>query len=127
MKSRIVGVDDCLATLADLKKGTRRGVGRRSLVPAAEQLADAVRERAPVLTGELRGKVRVETQGSKVAVVVEDEAAVPNEYGTSDTPIQPFFRPAIDTERAGMAETVGRDLAAETIKTAKRVARRGAQ
>jgi HK97 gp10 family phage protein len=135
-KSRIIGMGDCLATLAGLKKATATAVGRRALLPAAEILRAEVERRAPLLTGDLKASVRVigKSQSKRrrrgavdVTVIADDIAAVTNEFGTSDTPIQPFFRPAIDATREAMFDAVARDLTAETTKAAERVARRKAR
>ncbi|MGF7124033.1 HK97 gp10 family phage protein [Rhodococcus sp. BE178] len=52
----------------------------------AEQIADDARATAPVLTGEYRDGIGVETNGDRVFVVDDDPDGVFKEYGTSDTP-----------------------------------------
>jgi HK97 gp10 family phage protein len=134
--TKLIGMGDCLATLSDLKKATARAVGRRSLLPAASILRDAVASRAPELTGNLKSSVRVDGRSQSrrrrkgavdVTVLADDAAAVPNEFGTSDTPIQAFFRPAVDATKQRMFEAVAADLRTETMKAAERAARKKAR
>lgn len=135
-RSRLIGMGDCLKTLADMKRATAVAVGRRSLLPAATILRDEVERRAPLLTGELKRSVRVDSKSQAkrrrkgavdVTVIADEAAAVPNEFGTSDTPMQQFFRPAVDAKRDDMFDAVARDLAAETTKAAQRAARKKAR
>jgi hypothetical protein len=55
-------------------------------VDVAEQVADEARADAPVRTGEYRGGIGVETDGTLVRVVDNDPEAGFKEYGTADTP-----------------------------------------
>jgi hypothetical protein len=52
----------------------------------AEEIASDARSSAPVLTGEFRSGIGVESDGDHVAVVDNDPTAGYKEYGTSDTP-----------------------------------------
>ena len=76
----------------------------------SEDVASDARSRAPVDTGALRDSIDV--QPGKVTVSVPYAAFV--EYGTSDTPAQPFLRPAADTVEDGHA--LG--IAAEVMRRA---------
>ncbi|QSE94196.1 HK97 gp10 family phage protein [Rhodococcus pseudokoreensis] len=49
-------------------------------------IADESRADAPVLTGDYRDGITVETDGQRVFVADTDEDAVFKEYGTVDTP-----------------------------------------
>jgi HK97 gp10 family phage protein len=49
------------------------------------------------------------------------------EFGTSDTPAQPFMRPAWDAEKAGVLDTVATELGAEIDKAAARAAKRASR
>jgi HK97 gp10 family phage protein len=133
MKSGLIGTGDALATLSALSKQTAKAVGRRSLIPAAQILVAEVTFNAPVLSGALAASVRIDTKISRMkqrkgavdlAVIADDPAAVPTEYGTSDTPIQSFFRRAIASVKAAMFEAVASALQSETVAAAKRVAKR---
>lgn len=52
---------------------------------AHEAAGDAVAD-APVLSGDYRDGISVETDGDRVSIVDSDPDAVYKEYGTSDTP-----------------------------------------
>jgi hypothetical protein len=52
----------------------------------AEEIAADARSAAPVLTGQYRNGIHVQSDGDHVAVVDEDPEAGFKEYGTSDTP-----------------------------------------
>lgn len=52
----------------------------------AEQIAADARSMAPRLTGEYATSFGVETAGTQVRVVSDDDTAIHKEYGTSDTP-----------------------------------------
>lgn len=52
----------------------------------ARNIAADARAAAPVLTGEYRDGISVDTQGTLVKVVDNDDTALHKEYGTSDTP-----------------------------------------
>lgn len=131
--TKLIGMGDCLATLASLKKATATAVGRRSLLPAAELLRAAVEARAPERQGNLKRSARVDKKSQPkrrrrgavdVTIIADDAAAVPQEFGTHDMAAQPFFRPAVEAEKSAMFNAVARDLQTETTKAAQRVARR---
>ncbi|MFT3661993.1 MAG: HK97 gp10 family phage protein [Gordonia sp. (in: high G+C Gram-positive bacteria)] len=52
----------------------------------AEQAAADARTAAPVLTGAYRDGIGAVAHGDEVLIVDDDPAAIPKEYGTSDTP-----------------------------------------
>lgn len=122
MSKRIVGMDGAVASLRGLGRAVGK-IGVDDLVAAAERLRDEVAARAPVREGELRGSVHVEVENNEIAVIADDVASVHVEYGTSDTPIQPFFRPAVVAERGGMIEMTADKLGARVTREARRVAR----
>jgi HK97 gp10 family phage protein len=133
VSGKLIGMGGCLAALSDLRKATAVAVGRRALLPAAEVLRAAVEARAPQDTGDLKRSIVIDKRSQakrrrkgavEVSVYANDIAAVTNEFGTSDTPMQPFFRPAVEAEKQAMFDAVARDLQAETIKAAKRAARK---
>jgi HK97 gp10 family phage protein len=55
-------------------------------------VAEDARVYVPVLTGELRSSIHEIEEG----VVADAPHAIPVEFGTVDTPPQPFMRPAAD-------------------------------
>lgn len=63
-----------------------RKISTDERVEIAHQAAgDAVAD-APVLTGDYRDGIHVETNGDQVSIVDDDPDAVYKEFGTSDTP-----------------------------------------
>lgn len=129
------GMGECLAALRELEKAAQNKIGKRALKAPATVIARAVQAKAPVSSrptnptpGSLKASVKVvssrkEKGGPRIAVIADDVAAVPNEYGTSKMSPQPFFRPAVDTAReaAGqaMAEALKQEVDAEVQRIAK--------
>ncbi len=89
---RVLGVPQLLSRFA-----RAAALGQVATTAATNTLAEDVDNdasaRAPVDTGALRDSIHAEP--GKVVVEVPYAAFV--EYGTSDTPAQPFLRPAADT------------------------------
>lgn len=52
----------------------------------AKEIAGEARAAAPVLTGDYRDGIGVESSGTSVSVVDDDPDAIYKEYGTVDTP-----------------------------------------
>lgn len=129
--SRIEGFRETSRQLNEMSKAMARGVGRKSLAVPAEILARAVRQNTPVLTGETYESVDVKPakakRGVAVQVVAEDIAAVQLEFGNSDQPATPFFRPAVDTTRSkrdtAFADALMIEVDAAVIRKAKRAAK----
>lgn len=74
-------------------------------------LAREIRQKAPRDTGALANSIDVvpATVNAYAAlgyVVIRDEAAIPNEYGTDTQSPQPFIRPAIAATRGPMASKI---------------------
>lgn len=70
--------------------------------------ADA-RDRAAVLTGEMRSRVHTEMDGDGLggSVIDDSDHAIYNEYGTSKMAAQPFMGPAFEAGAPGLAEALG--------------------
>jgi len=82
-----------------------------AIAAASESIADLARERVPVLSGDLAASIHVEesNQSSGYYVVAGDESADYAsyvEFGTSDTPAQPFLIPAAEQGRAEVEQIV---------------------
>lgn len=136
---RIEGFRECREALQDLSKAVQRGVGRRALLAPAGVIVAAVRSRAPVSSrpgdptpGSLRDSITVRPEKSsrrsvaQVAVVAEDDAAVPKEFGLArrDYPPEPFFRPAVDAARMAAAQAFAAALKPEVDAAVARAAKR---
>jgi HK97 gp10 family phage protein len=136
-RTYLAGFKEAREVLQELSRGVQRGVGKRALQVPAELIAGAVRAKAPVSNragnptpGSLRGSIKVvpsrTVKGSvRVAVLAEDIAAVPNEFGTSKMPAQPFFRPAADATRDAAGRAFGAALKPEVEKAAAKAAAKG--
>lgn len=77
---------------------------------AAEELATTMRATVPVDLGELQDgiEVRDAADGTGKEVGAFDVGhAVPVEFGTEDTPAQPFAQPAAEGERQRFPKRVG--------------------
>lgn len=70
---------------AELLAEARRISTDRRVEIAHEAAGDAVAD-APVLSGDYRDGISVETDGDRVSIVDSDPDAIFKEYGTSDTP-----------------------------------------
>lgn len=63
-----------------------RKISTEQRVEIAHQAAGDAAADAPVLTGQYRDGISVETAGDRVSIVDSDPDAIYKEYGTSDTP-----------------------------------------
>jgi HK97 gp10 family phage protein len=135
VKTQLAGFRETREALQDLSKTVQRNVGRRALRVPAEIIADATRALAPVSSrpdnptpGSLRASVSVVNakarSGAAVAVLVEDPAAVPNEYGTSKMAAQPFMRPAINANEARCIAAFGQAIKPEVERAAAKAAKK---
>ena len=138
MSMKVTGLRELNAALMAMKQSTARGVVRRTLLKAAQPLADDMAQRAPRDTGYLsehidtgvrlsRRQARVSRKESEVEVyagATRVDQATLQEFGTSDQPPQPFARPAWEAGKMGALETVKTELANEIRKTAARMAKR---
>jgi hypothetical protein len=142
--SRIEGMRECREALQELGRTVQRNVGKRALKQGPGRVFVAeIKRRAPVSSrpndptpGSLRDSVKVvdartEKGRATVAILAEDIAAVPNEYGLKHRRYKPhpFFRPGIDAGRdeagAAMAAELKSEVDVAVAKAAKRAARAG--
>jgi len=89
------------AELASLKQKGEKEADR-----VAKDAARLAADRAPKRTGTLAASIHVRDTSDGAEVVVEADYGAYVEYGTSDTPSQPFLLPAV--QEAG--QTFGRGL-----------------
>ena len=151
MTIKLEGFSDLEAVLAELEKlSTRKAVGRRALIKAAQPMAEIMRGLAPndPMTGapDLASSVAVSTKLSKrqarahrkmfrddraaVEVFVgpgPDPAAWNQEFGNINHGPQPFVRPAWDQDREALLKRLGVEIAAEVDKTVARARRKAAK
>lgn len=89
---------------AFLKKIEKSEGVHRVLVKAAEAGAAAARLYVPVDSGELLASIQVqENPDGTVDYVATADHAVHVEFGTRDTPAQPFLRPAISAVKKALS------------------------
>lgn len=136
--SRIEGMREARETLQALGKRVETAVGQRSLLTGpGPVIVREVSSRAKTSNratnptpGSLKAspkvvRARKDKRGPRAAVLVEDPAALPKEYGLVHRkyPAEPFFRPAVDAvrEQAGlaMADALKAEIAIEVAKVAK--------
>lgn len=132
------GFKECREALQELTARVQKNVGKRALKPAAEVIRAEVASRAKVSSrpgNPTRGSLKAAPEvvvskagksGPKMAVLVDDIAAVPKEFGlsTRDYPAEPFFRPAIDAKSDEAARVFGQALKAEVEAAAAKVAKK---
>lgn len=130
-------MDGCLAAMRELTATVERNVGRRALKKTAQQLADRHKATLPIsgdpydpTRGSLKASPAVKAaKGGKgkpaVSVVIEDEAAVPGEFGTHKMKPHLKVRSTTDAARGDLAATLGATLKEEVDIAAKRAARKG--
>lgn len=131
------GFKECREALHELTNRVQKNVGKRALMPAADVIRDEVAARAKVspragnpTPGSLKAAPVVvpakSRGGPKVAVLVDDIAAVPKEFGlsTRNYPADPFFRPAIDAKSEESTRVFGSALKQEVEKASARAAKK---
>jgi HK97 gp10 family phage protein len=150
---RVEGLSELDRVLGELPKSVARNTLRRVGIKALQPVAEAARKLAPddPETGgyDLRNSITVGTRLSRrqtrlsrravrageadkhFAEVHAGPGPLPQahlqEFGTVNHPPQPFMRPAWDSNKGAVLETVTRDLGGEIDKAAKRVAARKAR
>jgi len=72
---------------------------KEAVLEGAGQLAEIVRNNAPVNTGFLKNSITVRETDGRADMVVGAPYAFFVEYGTSKMPAQPFIRPALDDKQ----------------------------
>jgi HK97 gp10 family phage protein len=142
---KLDGFDGFEQNLAQLEKlATRRAVARRSLIKAAQPMADLAQGMAPVGdTNTLAPSIMVGTKLSKRQAALHrkmfrnDRAAVEvfvgagplssahtQEFGTAHHGPQPFMRPAWDSDHKALLQRLGEIMAKEIDKAIMRQARK---
>lgn len=108
----VEGVPQAIARFAQL--AVAASVARQQGVnAAAAQVAAAAQARAPVRTGALRDSITPvpDPESGFARVTAQAPHAGYVEFGTSDTPAQPFLRPAADSSRSGVIAAIAAALA----------------
>ena len=139
---QISGMRECREALAELSRTVQRNVGKRALKSGPGAVfVRAIKSRARVSSrasdptpGSLRDSVKVvdsraERGRATVAILADDIAAAPNEFGLAhrNYPAKPFFRPGIDSAREAAAAAMAETLKAEVDVAVARAAAKGAK
>lgn len=143
---KLEGLAETVANLEDLSKLTQRNAIRRTLLAAGEITADEASKLAPVNRGVLAFSIVVATQltrrhkgdqrnrDSEVEVYIGPSGgqgalyyASHQEFGTVTSPAQPYMRPAWESTKDQVLETIVSGLSAEVDKAAQRAARKAAR
>jgi len=93
---QVLGVEATIARLAALAAASEKAVDAGAEV-GAQAVLNVAEATVPVDTGTLRDSLHVDQDTDGVLVGSDVPYAVFVEYGTSDTPSQPFLRPALDS------------------------------
>jgi HK97 gp10 family phage protein len=138
---QIEGLEETLANLRELPQRIGRATLKKALTKAAQPVAVAARSYAPRESGDLARSIAVTSQltrrhrrGAKqneVEVYIGPTSGdgVLNyasfvEFGTIDTPAQPYLRPAWDRVEPLVvkifAETLGPEIEAAAVRSSKR-------
>lgn len=141
-RTRIEGLRELEAALANLPKATGKNVLRRVLKKAAAPIESDAAAAAPEFAGLLRRDVKTAArltrrqaglarrQGKstvEVHVGVSDPAGLQNEFGNQHQQAQPFMRPAWDANKDAALRTIADDLGSEIERAAARLARKAAR
>lgn len=143
MDIRTEGFRELEAAMDELTNAAAKGVMRRSLLKAAQPMAEIAKGMAPddPATGgfDLKGSIIAGTKLSRAQTKAhrkmfrDDRAAVEvfvgpgpvpqaiqQEFGNKNHPPQPFLRPAFDGDAGPLIDRLGAEMAVEVEKAVKR-------
>jgi hypothetical protein len=139
---QISGLREAREAMQELERRVRNRVGKKALKngPAPVFVA-SIKSKARVSSrasdptpGSMRDAVkavnsRMERGRPTVAIIADDMAAVPNEFGLHhrNYPASPFFRPGIDAVRAEAGEAMAGALKSEMDEAVAAAAAKGAK
>ena len=134
---KVEGLRELDAALSELPKATSRNVMRRAGIKALEPMAEEMRRRVPVDSGDLKEGIAVSTRNprrnrrqSEVEVYAgpgRHPQAHLREFGGDGNPPEPYVRPAWDGGKTELLDTVKQDLWSEIEKAAARLAKKAAR
>lgn len=99
-------VDQLIKLAADLNRAGKIApeASSKALTGIARKLRDDARSSAPVDSGALRDSIKVSGSRGSRTVYSDVRYAAFVEFGTSDTPPQPFLWPAVPAARKALIE-----------------------
>lgn len=136
-RGHLEGMREAREALDELSRTVRRNVGKRALQAPARLLVARQKARLPVsrdpydkTPGSLKASPevkpsRTEKGRPRVAVVIDDIAAVPGEFGTSKMEPHLKVRATTDAARPAMAEAMAEAVKVEVDAAAQRASRKG--
>ncbi len=139
---KIEGLSELRAALEQLPKATSKSVMRKVLMVRAKTIAAAAKSLVPVKSGELRDSIVASTKLSKSQRREAEETAsyvevyagagpLPHahlvEFGSVNNQPQPYMRPAWDTHKGTLLDSLKEDLWTDIQKAVDKLARKGAR
>lgn len=141
---KLEGLEQTVSNLSDMTKATQRNVVKRVLLAAGEPVARDAAQIAPHRSGRLAFSITNSTQltrrQSRGAKINEVETYIGPaggngalnyasfvEFGTIDTPAEPFMRPAWESNRGIVLGLIHSGLQIEVERAAARAARKVAR
>lgn len=137
--SHLEGMKECREALQELSRTVQRSVGKRALRAAGEVWVARQKAMLPVssrASDPTRGSLkaapevaasRTERGDPRVALLIDDMAAVPGEFGTSKMAPHLKVRATTDSVREPMGRALGSALKHEVDSAAARAAAKGAK
>lgn len=141
----VEGLAEVTEAMENLSKAANRNVCRKALRAGGVPIRDAAQQAAPKHSGVLRISIaisdrltrrqkRTKPKVNEVEMYVGPSTgqgatfyASHVEYGTEDTPIQPYMRPAWDGQREHALDIIAEHLRIEVRKAAQRAQRKAAR
>ena len=139
---KVHGFKGVEAGLMELKTATAKSVARRVLKKAAQPIAEVANATAPVDDGDLSGSYTVGTRLTKrqfglakregrddvfMYIGTANPAGMWQEFGTYKDPAQPHFRPAWESGKAVVLNSIIGGMSTEVQKSVMRAARKDAR
>ena len=136
-RSYLDGMRGAREALAELSKGVARNVGKRALRQTGDYFVGRLKPTLPVSNepsnptkGSLRASAQVvssraEKGRPRVALLIDDIAAVPGEFGTSNMKPHLKVRATVDASRAGGAAVMAAAIKSEVDAVIQRAAAKG--
>jgi HK97 gp10 family phage protein len=107
------GISDLLKDLTLLENKVRNKVIKQAQKESLKPLAEAIKQAAPVLTGDLKKSVKIKAGPRKkgyivtvVSISTKDELAYVGyaEFGTRQEPAKPYIRPTVKAIRGQVVD-----------------------
>ena len=136
---KLSGFKEAHDALGTFKKSTERALLRRVATRALEPFVERAKQLVPVNEGNLRDSISIGTkltrgarreakrdpvQGVRMFAGTANRNGVPREFGSVRSAPDPFMRPAWDSLKNSMAQSVLDDLGQEIERTAQRARKR---